>query len=182
VKGSKRSWILDWPHVPDIWPILSSTNLIHQEILLLQDAGFKLQERLSMLPRHMFMLSNLLEALVFDHLGQPNPDIHPTTRNSKSIWRNVNAPTAEHRNKWESARNIKGMVLGITILPFPGLGAIISLESGVEPDKKVYRITISHFLSALVLISSTWLWRRLENGHRMSIVSTSTTSFVTFAR
>jgi hypothetical protein len=99
------------------------------------------------------MLSNLFEAPVFDHLGLPNPDIYPTTRNSKSILRIANAPTAKHRNKWEStrsnkwesARNIKGMVLGITVLPFPSLGAIISLESGVEPDKKVYRITISHF-------------------------------------
>jgi hypothetical protein len=93
----------------------------------------------------MFMLSNLFEAPVFDHPGPPNPDIHPTTRNSKSIRQNVNAPMAEHRNKWESARNIKGTVLGVTVLPFPGLGAIISLESGVEPNKKVYRITISHF-------------------------------------
>jgi hypothetical protein len=92
------------------------------------------------------MLSNLFEAPIFDHLGPPNPDIHPTTRNSKSNRRNVNAPTAEHRNKWESARNIKGTVLGVTFLPFPSLEAIISLKSGVEPDKKVYRITISHFL------------------------------------
>jgi hypothetical protein len=86
-----------------------------------------------------------VEASVFDHPGPPNPDIHPTTQNNKSIRRNVNAPTAEHRNKWESARNIKGTVLGVTVLPFPSLGAIISLESRVEPDKKVYRITISHF-------------------------------------
>jgi hypothetical protein len=69
------------------------------------------------------MLSNLFEAPVFDHPGPPNPDIHPTTRNSKSIQRNVNAPTAEHRNKWESARNIKGTVLGVTVLPFPSLGS-----------------------------------------------------------
>jgi hypothetical protein len=86
----------------------------------------------------MFTLSNLFEAPVFDHPSSPNPNICPTTRNSKSIRRNANAPTAEHRNKWKSARNIKGMVLGITVLPFLGLGAIISLESGVEPDKKVY--------------------------------------------
>jgi hypothetical protein len=46
---------------------------------------------------------------------------------------------------WESAHNIKGTVLGVTVLLFPSLGAIISLESGVEPDKKVYRITINHF-------------------------------------
>ena len=37
------------------------------------------------------------------------------------------------------------MVLGITNLPFPNLGAIILLESRVEPDKKVYQITINHF-------------------------------------
>jgi hypothetical protein len=27
VKGTKRSWIRDWPQVPNVWPILSSTNL-----------------------------------------------------------------------------------------------------------------------------------------------------------
>jgi hypothetical protein len=115
------------------------------EILLLQDVGFKLQERPSMSPRCMFTLSNLFEAPIFDHPSPPNPDMYPTTRNSKSIWRTANAPTAEHRNKWESAGNIKRMVLGIIVLPFPGLEAIISLQSGVQPNKKVYRITISHF-------------------------------------
>jgi hypothetical protein len=145
VKGSKCSWVLDWPQVPDVWPILSGTNLTHEETLLLQDVGFKLQERPSMSPRCMFTLSNLFEAPVFDQPGPPNPDIYPTTRNSKSFRRNANAPTAEHRNKWESSRNIKGTVLGVTVLPFPSLGAIISLKSRVEPDKKVYQITISHF-------------------------------------
>jgi hypothetical protein len=145
VKGSKRSWVLDWPQVPNVWPVLSGTNLTRQETLLLQDAGFKLQERPSMSPRHMFTLSNLFEVPIFDHPGPPNLDIHPSTRNNKSVQRNTNAPTAEHCNKWESTHNIKGTVLGVTVLPFPGLGAIISLESGVEPDKKVYRITISHF-------------------------------------
>jgi hypothetical protein len=145
VKGNKRSWVLDWPQVPDVWPILSGTNLTHEETLLLQDAGFKLQEQPSMSPRRMFALSNIFEAPVFDHPSPPNPEVHPSTRSSKSIRRNANALTAEHRNKWESARNIKGTILGATVLPFPGLGAIILLESGVEPDKKVYQITISHF-------------------------------------
>jgi hypothetical protein len=145
VKGSKCSWILDWPQVSNVWPVLSGTNLTRHETLHLQDAGFKIHERPSMSPRHMFALSNLFEAPIFDHPGLPNSDIHPTTRNSNFIWQNVNTPMAEHRNKWESARNIKGTVLGVTILPFPSLGTIILLESGVELDKKVYRITISHF-------------------------------------
>jgi hypothetical protein len=91
-----------------------------------------------MSPQHMLTLTNLFEAPVFDHLGPPNPDIYPTTRNA-------NALTIEHRNKWESACNIKGTILGVTVLLFPSLGAIILLESGIEPDKKIYRITISHF-------------------------------------
>jgi hypothetical protein len=98
-----------------------------------------------MSPRRMFILSNLFEVPIFDHPGPPNPDIYPTTQNCKTIWRNAKAPTAEHRNKWESACNIKGTVLGVTVLPFPSLRIIISLKSGVEPDKKVYRITVSHF-------------------------------------
>jgi hypothetical protein len=70
MKDSKRSWIFDWPQVPDVWPVLSSTNLTHKDILLLQDAGFKLQERPSTSPRHMFALSNLFEAPIFDNLAR----------------------------------------------------------------------------------------------------------------
>jgi hypothetical protein len=85
VKGTKRSWILDWPQVPDVWPILSGTNLTPQETLLPQDACFKLQECPSMSSRHIFTLSNLIEAPAFDHPGSPNPDIYPTTRSNKTI-------------------------------------------------------------------------------------------------
>jgi hypothetical protein len=145
VKGTKHSWIIDWPQIPDVWPVLSGTHLTLQETLLLYDAGFKLQDCPHMSPWRMFTLSNLSKAPVFDHLGPANPDIYPTTRNSKSIRRNANAPTIEHCNKWESARIIKGTVFGVTVLLFLGLGAIISLESEMEPNKKVYRITISHF-------------------------------------
>jgi hypothetical protein len=99
MKGNKRSWVLDWPQVPDVRPVLSGTNLTHEETLLLQDAGFKLQEQPSMSPRRMFALSNLFEAPVFDHLGPPNPDVHPSTLNSKSVRQNANAPTAKHHNK-----------------------------------------------------------------------------------
>jgi hypothetical protein len=99
VKDTEHSWVLDWPQVPDVWPVLSGTNLTHEETLLLQDAGFKLQEQPSMSPRRMFALSNLFEAPVFDHLGPPNPDVHPSTLNSKSVRQNANAPTAKHHNK-----------------------------------------------------------------------------------
>jgi hypothetical protein len=85
------------------------------------------------------MLSNLLEAFVFDHPGPPNPDIYPTTRNNKFIWQTANASTAEHCNKWESPHNIKGTVLSVTVLPFLGLRTIISLKSEIQSNKKVYQ-------------------------------------------
>jgi hypothetical protein len=66
IKGTKRSWVLVWPQVPDVWPVMNGTNLTRQETLLLQDAGFKLQEHPSMSPWHMFTLSNLFEAPVFN--------------------------------------------------------------------------------------------------------------------
>jgi hypothetical protein len=182
VKGNKRSWILDWPHVPDIWPILSGTNLTREETLLLQDVGFKLQERPSMSPRRMFALSNFFKAPIFDHPSSPNLEVHPSTRNSKSVRRNANAPTAEHHNKWESTRNIKRMVLGVTVLPFHGLGAIILLESGVEPDKKVYRITISHFRECTCPDFLNMAVASLGKQGSISIASTSITSSITSAR
>jgi hypothetical protein len=82
MKGTKRSWVLDWPQVPDVWPILSGTNQTRRETLLLLDAGFELQERSSMSPRRMFTLFKLFEALVFNHPSPPNPDIFPTNQNS----------------------------------------------------------------------------------------------------
>ena len=118
------------------------------EDTLLQDAGFKFQKRPSMSPWRLFILSNLLRHLSLITLAWPglaNPDIYPTTRNSKSIRQNANTLTAEHCNKWKSAHNIKGTVFSVTVLPFLGLGAIILLQSRVESNQKVYRITISHF-------------------------------------
>jgi hypothetical protein len=107
VKGTKRSWVLGWPQVPDIWPVFIGTNLTCQETLFLQDAGFKLHECPSMSPRRMFTLSNLFEALVFDRPGPPNPEIYPTIWNNKSIRQNANAPTVEHRNKWRALATSK---------------------------------------------------------------------------
>jgi hypothetical protein len=98
-----------------------------------------------MSPQRMFTLPNFFEAPIFDHLGPPNLDIYPTTGNNKSIRQNAYALMFEHCNKWKSTCNIKGMVLGVIVLPFPGLGAIILLESRVESNKKVYRIIIGHF-------------------------------------
>ena len=64
--------------------------------------------------------------------------MYPTVRNSKAIRRIANAPTTEQQNKWESASNIRGQILGVTLLPFPGLGTIVELETGSSSNKNAY--------------------------------------------
>ena len=71
--------------------------------------------------------------------------MHPTVRNNKAIRRIANAPTAEQWNKWESAANIRGKILGVTLLSHPGLGAIVELETGIACNKNAYRVTVGQF-------------------------------------
>ena len=67
VKGTKRRWVLDWPEVPEVWPVLSGTNLNREETLLLQHAGFCLQERLVLSPRRLFNMSKIFSPILYDH-------------------------------------------------------------------------------------------------------------------
>jgi hypothetical protein len=119
VKGSKRKWIIDWPEVPKVWPVLSGTQLNREETLLLQHAGFRLQQRPTLSPRRLFNMSQIFNIVLFDLPPPENPDAYPTVRNSRTIRRIAHAPTTEQRNKWESAGNIRGQILEVTLLPQP---------------------------------------------------------------
>ena len=66
VKGTKQKWVFDWPQVPNIWPVLSGTNLSREETLLLQHAGFQLHECPSLSPEELFNMSKLCDPTVFD--------------------------------------------------------------------------------------------------------------------
>ena len=145
VKGTKWRWVLDWPEVPKVWPVLFGTNLNREETLFLQHVGFRLQERPVLSPRHLFNMSGIFNPIFFDHASPKNSNVHPTVRNNKAIRRIANAPTSEQRNKWESAANIRGKILGITLLPHPGLGAIVELQTGLACNKNAYRVTVGQF-------------------------------------
>jgi len=131
--------------VPKVWPVLSRTHLSQEETLLLQHAGFQLQQRPTLSPRRLFNMSKIFKTTLFDQPPPKNPNAYPTIRNSRTIRRIANAPTTKQWNKWESAGNIRGQILGVTLLPQPGLGTIVSLETGIDPNKNVYRITIGMF-------------------------------------
>ena len=90
-------------------------------------------------------MSNHYDPTVFDQPCPPNPDAYPTIRNNRPIRRLPNAPTVQQQNKWESARNVRGQILGVTVLPSPRLGAIVVLQTEAHPTKNVYRITLGQF-------------------------------------
>ena len=98
-----------------------------------------------MSPRQLFSMSKVFSPLLYDHPLPKNSDVHPIVRNNKAIRRIANAPTAEQRNKWESAGNIEGQILGVTLLPLPSLGAIVELETGSACNKDAYRVTMGQF-------------------------------------
>ena len=99
MKGTKRKFVIDWPEVPEIWPVLTRTNLDREETLLLQHVGFHLQERPTLLPRRRhFQMSNIFKTVTYDHPTPTNVDANPTVRNNRVIRRNSNAPTTEEQN------------------------------------------------------------------------------------
>ena len=87
----------------------------------------------------------IFSPILFDHPLPKNSDVHPTVRNNKAIRRIANAPTAEQRNKWESVANIRGKILGVTLLLHLGLGAIVELETDIACNKNAYRVTMGQF-------------------------------------
>ena len=113
--------------------------------MLLQHARFRLQERPVLSPRWLFNMSKVFSPILYDHPLPKNSDVHPTLRNNKAIRRIANAPTTEQRNKWESASNITRQILGVTLLPLPGLGAIVELETGSTCNKNAYQVTMGQF-------------------------------------
>ena len=74
------------------------------------------------------------------------------------------APTVDHWNKWENARNVKAIVKNVRLVPYPGYGRIITLDSRNYPNQKTYKITVCDFPSCtcddFVTMSSGALGRR----------------------
>jgi len=92
-------------------------------------------------------MSNIFNAVLYDNAPPKDASVYPSVQNNKIVHRIANAPTTEQQNKWKSVGNIKGQILGVTLLPFSGLGAIVSLETGADKNRNVYRITMGMYPS-----------------------------------
>jgi hypothetical protein len=144
VKGTKRRWMKSRPDIPNVWPVKIGTNLSKKEILDLKHTGFQLPERAVISPRRLFGMEELPSDLL-SYPIPPSPDEHLKIRSSKNIRRNKNSPTTKQANNYVSSLTLKDHLHQVTMIPHPGFGCIITLDSGVPPKIQQYMITIGSF-------------------------------------
>jgi hypothetical protein len=132
------------PVVPNVWPVKIGTNLSRKEILDLEQAGFQLSQRAVISPRRLFGM----EELPSDLSSYPipaSPEEHPKIRSGKKIRRIKNVPTTKQANNYASSLILKGQIRKVTMIPHPGFGCIVTLDSGAPPKVQQYLITIGSF-------------------------------------
>jgi hypothetical protein len=89
-----------------------------------------------------------MEELPFNLASFPtpaSPDECPKTRLGKSIHRNNNAPSTKQANNCVSSLTLKDQIRKVTMIPHPGFGCIVTLDSGAPPKVQQYLITIGTF-------------------------------------
>jgi hypothetical protein len=110
----------------------------------LDNVGFKLPQRTIISPQRLFGMKEL----PFDLSSYPtpaSPNDYLKTRLGKIIQRNNNASTTKHANNCASSPTLQGHLRQVTMIPHPGFGCIVTLDSGVPPKVQDYLITIGSF-------------------------------------
>ena len=74
-----------------------------------------------------------------------SPEEYPKIRSGKKIQRIKNVPTMKQANNIASSLILKGQICKVTMIPHPGLGCIIILDSRAPPNIQQYSITIGTF-------------------------------------
>jgi hypothetical protein len=144
VKGTKRRWVKSRPDIPNVWPVKIGTNLSRKEILDLEHVGFQLSQRAVISPRRLFGMEELPSDLS-SYPFPTSPEEHPKIRSCKNIRRIKNAPTTTEANNCASSLILKDQIRKVTMIPHPGFGCIITLDSGAPPKVEQYLITIGSF-------------------------------------
>ena len=103
VSGSMKKYVLDWPIVPNTWPVKISTNLSKYKVVTFEDVGFQLQQREVLSPRRRILTIATLPIPHSHFYMLSKSEAHPTFRSGKTVCRNPIAPLVDHKSKWESA-------------------------------------------------------------------------------
>ena len=143
VKSNRRRWVTTRPDVPDVWPVVRGTNLTQREILRLEEAGFQLEQRPPMSQDRLFGNDNVVASQVHNIPAPAFPDKYLTQRGNKKTRRNLNSPVSAHQaSRWASASLVDVVVLKVTLVPSPGIGAIVDMRSMHGSESKEYKVSI----------------------------------------
>ena len=115
VSDNKKKYVLDWPVVPNTLPVKVGTNLSRQEVLALEDVGFQLQQgEVLSSPRRLSTIATLPTHQT-DFRVPLKLNAYSTSGFGKTVCRNLGAPTAYHKNKWESTRPVNQIFVFLMI-------------------------------------------------------------------
>jgi hypothetical protein len=148
VKGFRRKWVdrfsidQERPLIPAVWPVKLGTNLTRLEIINLENAGFQLPEKERITPTRLF--NNSAPPLDLSDVDvPPNPDFYPISRQSKSTRRSTHVPSAKQMQMVASAQVMQGTILKVTMIPRPGFGCVINLQSKPAPTQSIFQVIVS---------------------------------------
>ena len=71
--------------------------------------------------------------------------LHPSDKIVQGCWRSSSAPSVKQRQMVASAEPMHGIVLKLTMIPQPGFGCIITLQSKSKLQPPIYQVTISSY-------------------------------------
>lgn len=103
----------------------------------MENAGFQLPQKERVTPSRLFndaVLSNDLSGIPIPE----NADVYPKARKSKTCQRSAAGPSSKQLLNGESANAMQATILKVMMIPQPGFGCIISLQSKPSPTKCVY--------------------------------------------
>ena len=148
VKGLHRKWVVPFSNnedrrpIPLTWPVKIGTKLTRQEIDMLENAGFQLPQKECITPTRLFNTS----APPIDLSSIPiplNPDSYSSVRKSKTVQRSTNQPSSKQMQVFGSAIAMQASILRVTMIPQPGFGCIVTLQSKPSPRNSTYQLTLS---------------------------------------
>ena len=148
MKGSRRKWIdkfsahQEQPPIPSVWPTKIGTNLTRAEILKLENGRFQRPQKARITPTRLFNTS----APPLDLFGvdvPANSDSYPSSRQSKAMRRYATAPSTKQIKMVAFAQAMDGTILKVTMIPRPGFGCVLTLQSKPAPTQFIYQLTVS---------------------------------------
>ena len=72
-----------------------------------------------------------------------NPDSYPSSRESKFTRQSTTAPSTKQMQMVAFARAMYGTILKVTMIPCPGFGCVIMLQSKPAPTQSIYQLSVS---------------------------------------